>query len=245
MPEALTHTGVAVHGTTIWLVGGFVGDHPGPGTVHVWKYNSLSNSWSHGPNLPAARGAGAAALVGDVLHFFGGLTHADSSKNPVKSDMSDHWTLDLANGGGWKTAAPLINPRNHLAGASLNGLVYAIGGQHLWNEESPVAEVDAYNPAKDRWTKVASLPKPLSHISSASITDDGRIVVFGGATTGFNSVSSVEDYNPTANQWASLTSMPHPLITPVAGYINGKFVIATGSEVDLVATAEVFIGTPA
>jgi N-acetylneuraminic acid mutarotase len=245
MPEPLTHTGVAVHGTTIWLVGGFVGDHPGPGTTHVWRYNTLSNTWSRGPALPEARGAGAAAMDGDVLHFFGGLTHASSSANPVKSDMADHWTLDLANGGGWKTAAPMINPRNHLAGASLNGKIYAIGGQHLWDENNPVSEVDIYSPKTNRWTKVASMPEGRSHISSSTLVVDGRIIVIGGATTGFDSLASVIDYNPATDKWGKLSSLPTPLATTVAGYFNDEFVVATGSQFDLVATADVFIGWPA
>jgi N-acetylneuraminic acid mutarotase len=245
MPEPLTHTGIAVHGTTIWLVGGFVGDHPGPGTTHVWKYNTLSDTWTRGPALPAARGAGAAAIVDHVIHFFGGLTHASSSQNPVKSDMADHWTLDLANGGGWKTAAPLINPRNHLAGTALNGKVYAIGGQHLWDEEHPLAEVDAYDPATNKWSKVASLPQPRSHMSASTLVVDGRIVVIGGSTTSFEALSSIVNYNPSTNQWRSQTPLPGPLSTAVAGYINNRFVVATGSEVDLVATGDVFIGTPA
>ena len=29
MPEPLTHAGQVAHGTTIWLLGGFVGDNPG------------------------------------------------------------------------------------------------------------------------------------------------------------------------------------------------------------------------
>ncbi len=245
MPEPLTHTGVAVHGTTIWLVGGFLGDHPGPGTTHVWRYNTLSNTCSRGPALPEARGAGAAAMDGDVLHFFGGLTHASSSANPVKSDMADHWTLDLANGGGWKTAAPMINPRNHLAGASLNGKIYAIGGQHLWDENNPVSEVDVYSPKTSRWTKVASMPEGRSHISSSTLVVDGRIIVIGGATNGFDSLASVIDYDPATDKWGKLSSLPTPLATTVAGYFNDEFVVATGSQFDLVATADVFIGWPA
>jgi N-acetylneuraminic acid mutarotase len=159
--------------------------------------------------------------------------------------MADHWTLDLANGGGWKTAAPLIDPRNHLAGAALDGKIYAIGGQHLWNEDSPLAEVDAYDPKTDRWTKVASLPQPRSHISSAALVVDGRIVVIGGATTDFNSVSAIANYNPAANQWRTQTPLPGPLITPISGYINSELVVATGSVTDLVATGNVYVGSPA
>ena len=210
MPEPLTHAGQVVHGTTVWLIGGFVGDNPGPGTTHVWKYNTLTNTWSRGPSLPAARGAGAAAIVGDKIYFFGGLDHANSSKNPVTVDYSETWVFDTNGGTSWQPLAALPNARNHLAGVALNGMVYAIGGQHLWNEDHPIREVDQYDPATDTWKKVKSMPKPLSHISASTFAIGGRIMVIGGATTGFNSVTDVNTYNPATNKWSHFSNLPSP-----------------------------------
>ena len=240
MPQPLTHAGQAVHGTTIWLVGGFVGDNPGPGTTHVWKYNTLTNTWSRGPSLPAARGAGACAIIGDELHFFGGLDHANSDANPVTVDYADHWVLDLAKGGGWKTAAPLPNARNHLSGVALDGFIYAIGGQHLWNEDHPVSEVDQYDPATDTWKKVKSLPTPRSHMSASTFVIDDRIMVIGGATNGLTSVSEVDTYNPATNKWTHFSNLPSPRLTPVAGFADGEIIASTGSQFDLQADNETF-----
>jgi hypothetical protein len=240
MPEPLTHTGIAVHGTTIWLLGGFVGDNPGPGTKHVWKYNTLTDEWTPGPSLPKSRGAGAAAIVGSTIHFFGGLDHAWSSANPVTQDYADHWTLDLQNGGGWQDAAPMINPRNHLAGVSLNGYVYAIGGQHLWNEDHPLSEVDRYDPATDTWLRVADLPKPRSHMNASTFVLDNRIMVIGGATTDFVALSDIDSYNPDTDSWIHVDDLPSPRATPVAGFAEGSIVVATGSEFDLTPDAGTF-----
>jgi N-acetylneuraminic acid mutarotase len=240
MPEPLTHAGQAVYGNTIWLVGGFVGDNPGPGTAHVWRYYPRTNTWKRGPNLPAARGAGAAAIIGHQLHFFGGLDHANSSKKPVKVDYADHWVLDLAKGGGWKRAAPLPNPRNHLSGVSLSGFVYAIGGQHLWNEDHPLSEVDRYDPTTNRWKAVASLPKPRSHMSASTFVINNRIMVIGGATNGLTSISDVDTYNPAMNKWLHFSNLPSPRLTPVAGFADGTIIAATGSQFNLQADAEAF-----
>lgn len=240
MPEALTHAGQALYGNTIWLVGGFVGNNPGPGTVHVWRYYPLTNTWKRGPNLPAPRGAGAAAIVGHQLHFFGGLDHANSSKNPVKVDYADHWVLDLEKGGGWKRADPLPNPRNHLSGVSLGGFIYAIGGQHLWNEDHPVSEVDRYDPTTNRWKAVASLLRPRSHMSASTFVINNRIMVIGGATNGLTSMSDVDTYNPATNKWLHFSNLPSPRLTPVAGFADGTIIAATGSQFDLQADAETF-----
>ena len=60
-------------GTDMWFVGGYVGDHPGPGYTHVWIYHTTSDTWTRGPDLPQPRGAGAAALVGSTIYFAGGM----------------------------------------------------------------------------------------------------------------------------------------------------------------------------
>src|SRR5215208_3363283 len=73
MPEAITHGGTAVDGQTIYVAGGFVGNHPGDSTAHVWKYDIAANRWSAAPALPAVRGGGALVRLGRELHFFGGV----------------------------------------------------------------------------------------------------------------------------------------------------------------------------
>src|SRR5690606_33602956 len=116
-------------------------------TAHVWKYSISGNSWTAGPNLPSQRGAGAAAIIGRELHFFGG-----SNLNRTQ-DSSDHWVLNLDNPTSWTAKAALLNPRNHMAAVALDGLIYAIGGQHLENEvNGNQATVNIYIPTTETWT---------------------------------------------------------------------------------------------
>jgi hypothetical protein len=73
LPEPITHAPVVVDGNIAYLLGGFVGDAPGPSTDHVWKYDTATNTWSEGPPLPERRGAGGGAIVGRTIHYFGGV----------------------------------------------------------------------------------------------------------------------------------------------------------------------------
>ena len=50
--SAVTHNGVIRNGSEVWMLGGRVGDHPGPVTSNVWKYDLNSGKWSEGPQLP-------------------------------------------------------------------------------------------------------------------------------------------------------------------------------------------------
>jgi len=243
MPEALTHSGQAVFGTTVWLAGGFVGDDPGPGTRHVWKYSTLSDTWKKGPALPEARGAGALALDGTVLHYFGGLTHANSSADPVTRNESDHWTLDLAGDGTWHTAAPLARPRNHLAGAAVGGFVYAVGGQSLWDEQNGAqAKVDRYDPTTDSWTPVAAMPIQVSHVNGSTFVSDGKIVVIGGATNQFTPLADVMVYDPKRNRWSMGDPIPAPRFAGVAAPIGSLFVVTMGSASHLDPEGTTWIG---
>jgi N-acetylneuraminic acid mutarotase len=226
MPVAMTHQGMIVDGTTVWLVGGYVGDHPGPGSTMVWKYDTLKNAWSRGPSLPEARGAGAAAIVGRTIHFFGGM----NKERTV--DMGTHWSLNLDDqAAGWKRLADMPNPRNHLTGIAYGGKVYAIGG-HYQQEKAAVTqrEVDRYDPATNKWTRVADTPTPRSQTPAATFVWGKRIVVVGGADRAEHSTNVISAYSPSRNRWETIGKLPAARRATCAGVINGRLVVVTGND---------------
>jgi len=227
MPEQTTHSAVSVDGTSIWLVGGYVGHHPGPATVSVWKYETTAKSWTRGPSLPAPRGAGASAIIGRDLHFFGGTNRPPGSTADL--DQPDHWVLSLDGGTAWVSKAPLPNPRNHLASAVIGSALYAIGGQHNENETSGLqADVHRYDPSTNSWTRVADLPAPRSHASA--VVRDGQVVVIGGTLPGDVASTDVTMYHPDINVWSKLPSIPGARKTPVSGTDSAGNIYVTGGS---------------
>lgn len=237
LPEPTTHMGQAVVGTTVWLAGGFIGNEPGVSTSHVWEYDTLTNTYTPGPPLPAPRGAGTLALLGDQLHFFGGLQ--------VRTvDQPEHWVLNLNNPKGWVPAAPIPDPRNHLASAAVDGKIYGIGGQHRWDESTTNdPEVDAYDPSTDTWTRVANLPVGHGHIAASTLVLNGHILTLGGAANGVEAVSDVFSYNPQLNVWTRLTPLPQPRRSPVAQLVGNQIVLTGGDPGTISGTATTWIGT--
>ncbi|ULH17590.1 NPCBM/NEW2 domain-containing protein (plasmid) [Deinococcus sp. KNUC1210] len=230
MPEQITHGAVAVDGTAIYIAGGFIGTHPGPQTSHVWKYDTLTDTWSAAPPLPAARGAGAMVRLGRELHFFGGTERDLNNLDLYKRDAPEHWVLKLDGGTTWTTAAPMPNARNHMAGAVLNGLIYAIGGQHLGDEQAgEQADVQSYDPATNIWTTRASMPRPVGHINSSTLVWNGRIVVIAGVTLKSLEIANVIEYDPASNAWTELTPIPAARQSPIADLIGSQVVVTTGS----------------
>ncbi len=229
-PEALSHAGVATDGSRIYLAGGFVGDWKGvntPVTDHVWIYNTGTNSWSAGRSLPSPRAAGALVRVGRKLHFFGGV---DSGIN----DSGTHWVLDFRNGGKWKTAASLPNPRNHLGYVDDQGKIFAIGGQHRLDEErGNDTSVHAFDPATNSWHAIASLPAPQSHIHNSTFVWNDRITMIGGSTVGHVSIANLTQYDPKRSKWVTIGYLPGPRSAATAALLDGHIVVSGGTLTEI------------
>ncbi|MEX0291407.1 MAG: malectin domain-containing carbohydrate-binding protein [Flavobacteriaceae bacterium] len=223
MPLAVTHQGIAVAGNDIWILAGFVGDHPGTATNRVQIYNTVTDSWRDGPDLPNSRGSGAATFNDGKIHFFGGLMPDRTT------DVGEHFILDLSNiNSGWQAAAPMPNPRNHLSAASVNGIVYAIGGQY--GHDSGVLDVNllhAYNPQTNSWTEMANLPSDRSHFEPGTLVHNERILIVGGRD-GFLFYDDILEYDPASNSWAEVCKLSKRLLAPAAKVIGDKLIVANG-----------------
>ena len=225
MPEALTHSTAVYDGRFVWLVGGYVGDNPGPATSRVWKYDPAADAWSRGPDLPQPRGAGAAALLGRNLHYFGGMDQARTA------EQAGHWVLDVDAGAAWAARAPLPDPRNHLGAAAVGGRVYAVGGQTgETNGAVNTAFVHAYDPAADAWARAADLPAPRSHFNAATVTRQGRIVLVGGESSHNVSEADVWEYDPARGAWSALTPLPAARRAGVAQLVGDAIVVTGGYD---------------
>ncbi|AKA36093.1 PKD domain-containing protein [Flagellimonas lutaonensis] len=224
MPINVTHMGSAVVGNDIWLIGGFVGNHPGTATGEVHIYNTITDSWSQGPALPSPIGSGAATYNNGKIHFFGGLLP------DRQTDVGNHYVLDVNDiGAGWATAASLPNPRNHHGAASVNGFVYAIGGQ-FGHDSSPQYQnlLHAYNPSTDTWTNLAALPQNRSHFEPGTTVHDGKIIIVGGRGGPSIFFDEVSQYDPITNTWMELCQLPEKLVAPVAHSFGDRLIVSGG-----------------
>ncbi|MBM7845279.1 kelch repeat-containing protein [Herpetosiphon giganteus] len=231
IPEAISHAPVVADGTNIYVLGGYLGNNPGGSTNHVWKLNTLTNTWTRGIDLPIARGGAGASIVNRKIYFFGGAVRTAGVFDDT--DFGDHYMLDLSLANPtWVTRAPMPNPRNHTAAGVVDGKIYAVGGQHGKAEESAnQTEVDRYDPATDTWTRVADMPIAKGHTSSSTFGYRGRLLVIGGSINGGTSGLASADvlmYDPKSDVWMKLVSLPAYRKTPVADVWDNKLVVTTG-----------------
>jgi len=236
---AVTHNGVVKNGNEVWMLGGRIGDHPGPVTANVWIYNLNTKKWSAGPKLPVPTAAGGAALINNRVHWFGGLD------KKAQCDVSNHYVYDLGKPSeGWKdisSVAPMPVPRNHFATVVFEGLIYAIGGQFTHGgcgAGTPDTNlVHAFNPKTNNWTQKASLPAIQSHTEPSTFVHKGAIYVVGGATKG----NKVYRYDSSNDIWETVAELPKELLAPIARVIDDKLIVSSGGAPSIVPSETTYI----
>jgi N-acetylneuraminic acid mutarotase len=128
----------------------------------------------------------------------------------------------------WRTVASIPTGRFFLAAATVNGIVYAIGGR---DASGALRTVEAYDPATDillgvPWHSKAPMPARRASPSGAAVIN-GKIYVPGGRNAADSLTKSLFVYTPATNQWATKAAMPVLSANGGAGAINGKLYVYT------------------
>jgi N-acetylneuraminic acid mutarotase len=224
-PIGRSHQGIATVGQYIYLAGGYPAKTPTRGqtfsSAQVWRFDTVTRSFSSLPPLPQPRGSGVLAVTGGLLHFISGA-------DPQRQDSASHWVLNLNGGSSWTAAAPILTPRTHMCAATLGGRIYAVGGQqHQDAAAREKGQNEVFDPSSGTWSTAAPLPDPRSHV--ACFVLGSRLVVAGGLLTPSTATNLVSAYDPGSNSWNALTPLPHQRTAGVADVVDGTVVFATGS----------------
>ena len=133
---------------------------------------------------------------------------------------------DVSVAGKWEPKAPLLRKRWGLGTETVNGKIYAIGGQDdLPDAGKKVAE---YDPDRDQWTEKKGLPTGRFRLATGMVR--GKIYVFGGTTNNFEAVPTVEEYDPKTDMWTKKADMPTARLGLAAAVVGGKIYTIGGAE---------------
>jgi len=109
-----------------------------------------------------------------------------------------------------------------------------IGG---WDDGKARGANYEYDPATDKWTKKASMPRKAHHAALASYR--GKIYVFGGFVPPENTnvplggawqpIDNAWEYDPAADSWRSLAPLPGTRGSAVAVEAGGKIYVIGGA----------------
>jgi N-acetylneuraminic acid mutarotase len=213
VPTERTEVAAAAVGRRIWVLGGYAPDGATLATAEV--YDTATDSWARGPDLPVAVNHAMAATLDGVLYVAGG-------------NDGDRPSTQLARleGDSWRRLAPLPQGRSAGGLVALEGRLYLVGGV---TEGGLATDTQVYDPAADRWTQAAGLPTPREHLGAAAT--GGKLYVVGGRVGGIGrNLAAAEAFDPGTGRWEPLAELPTPRGGLAATATAGGEVVAVGGE---------------
>jgi N-acetylneuraminic acid mutarotase len=214
---------IPVHHPVVIGVGGKLyslgGQTSGNDTNRVFVLDPAVGSngtWSELMAMPTARGAGAAAVIGDRIYVVAGRPPAGNAFEVY--DISDNM---------WTTLPDLpqaFPERNHLAATAIGGKIYVAGGRYNGGGfGSPrTASLDIFDPATGMWTRGMDMLRPRGGVNG--VAANGCFFVWGGEGQDIGEPNDVfpdhDVYNPRTNTWTALLPLP----TPIHGVTGSAFV---------------------
>jgi hypothetical protein len=219
-------------GTHIYAIGGSSVNSDITGAVRVYdpiadNLTTLSSDpWPANP----ARLPGGYAVYNNKLYIFGGY-----HSKPDSIMYADTWVFDPMGAAGYKWSqiptANLSTARAYIAGATLDGYIYAVGGDVISGTILPavtsMTTVERMDPSQGSpvWATVASLPTARGDMgawaydSNTNYEISGKIVVGGGGYTTPDTNAYI--YDPVANTWSAFPSLLRPRRNYAYTQLNG------------------------
>jgi non-specific serine/threonine protein kinase len=216
LPLALHHAMAATYRGEPVVAGGWVPSGANLSATASKRVFALRGGhWVALPPLRHARAAGAAAVAGGKLVVVGGQANG---KLVSQTEVFD--------GRRWREAEPMPTLREHLAAASDGRSLYAVGGRNLSADRNTGA-LESYEPDKDRWTKLPSMPVPAGSLGAAVVR--GHVVAVGGE--GPNRVlGAVQSFDVKSMKWSRLPAMRTPRHGTAVGAVGGTLYALDGGR---------------
>ena len=142
------------------------------------------------------------------------FVNSDLTLQTVSSQQSD-----------WMKETPMPIVRSEVAGATLNGKLYIIGGLDKTGESTSTVVV--YDPIADRWVTSAPLPQPIDHTTVTSY--DGKLYLVGGGYLHTLS-NKLYIYDHVMNNWTEGANLPTARGALTANFINGTLYAVGGID---------------
>jgi hypothetical protein len=130
--------------------------------------------------------------------------------NPCSGDV---YRYDVC-AGTWSVLAAMSTPRAYHGVCALNGLLYAVGGQHThphwWWDRSggELASGERYDPSSDTWSAIAPLPHTRAQFPGFAMCALGEFIFVVGSIDA-SVVAYCLQYQPSEDQWIEAPDLHH------------------------------------
>ncbi len=235
LPVAVSGAGGAAVAGQFVVVGGFDGQ---TARRDVWRLTA--DGWQPGPPLPQGRCLHAVAAIGARIFVVGGCAREDN----LAGLSGDGWCWDTAGEPVWRPIAGIPGRVTAAVTASDEDL-YVFGGARLLDGQvTNRADAWRYDPALDRWTRLADLPVPVRGAAAVAVGD--AVLVLGGYTgqtrTGFTAAVVRYDEGPARYDWVD--RLPAPIgVTPFV-WTGAQLLVAGGEDRAKSRSGRVLVADP-
>jgi RNA polymerase sigma factor (sigma-70 family) len=198
---------------------------PGPQNTFFMAPNAGEGTWARKADMLGASSGLSTGVVDGIIYAIGGTLHW-----PGGPYLSTVVAYDPAKDA-WTEKANMPTGRRGLSTSVVDGIIYAIGGATGHRVVVDLfSTVEAYDPAKDTWTKKAGMPTARTCLSTSVV--DGIIYAIGGSggDCGLGD-SIVEAYDPAADTWTTKADMPTRRYWLTTSVVNG-IIYAIGGWID-------------
>jgi N-acetylneuraminic acid mutarotase len=155
--------------------------------------SSAAERWRALRDSTLARTEVAAARIGDGAYVVGGFAAPG-----VTSDVVERYDLRRDR---WTRVAPIPQAVNHAAAVAYRGALYVAGGYTAAGGlAAETAALWRYDPAADRWTRLADAPTARGALVAGVVGD--RLYVAGGARAG-KALKTLEVYDFASRRWST------------------------------------------
>ena len=162
----------------------------------------------------------------------------------------------------WVSKAVMNRARAYLGVATVNGKIYAIGGDqgrymgNVMNALGMTYDVinvtEEYDPNLDRWVLKAQMPTARARFGIAVYQNKiyciggykGEVIVINAAIyeskTEYHDVSANEVYDPVTNTWEVKKPLPTPRHSATTNMVDGKIYVIGGYSIETHQSLNVF-----
>ncbi len=173
--------------------------------------------WKHKANLPSKILSGSAISCQDKIYSISGQEDIGTGRTSI-SKMTLEYNLTTNE---WIKKSDIITGRWNLACASVDGKIYAIGGDSFLDKN------EMYDPATDTWQTCAPMPTGRQHVKAVVVNN--KIYIIGGLESWTKVSTKNEAYDPRTNTWETMAPIPTPKHNYAAVVYKDKIYVFSGN----------------
>lgn len=238
LPVGMTLPAATIKDNQLLFLGGWLKENS---TGETFAYANGKVARGIYPPLPQGRAQASAAYMNGNLYVIGGLTDGADFKTAMPSVLR----LDTAaKKPAWTEAAPLPKPIALAATIVHNGSIYRFGGMGP-TSAAPIdsADVLRYDPAKNRWLKLKSLPFARRGMGIVAL-DDRYMLLIGGCHNVKDTPVMLDEvlaYDTQSDRYFRCEPLPLAALCEQAVWKDGQIYVIGGEDLPKHRTDRVIV----